>query len=263
MTRQLLQIDLAKQMTSTREVDEWLLSPQAHQTGAMMQFISVDISNRFDALCIFQEPSNVMSLEPRPSRSVSSNADSVLDSLQDVRNSIERMADIFTSAIKPATSAVTSPQNQELLQSWSETDESEVQEQRDTWNYLREALDKDEDSVRLSSGNLITSLDLSPFELQEVDLENSRLRFRQPLVLVPLLDESGQMLVIENADWELCVFAPTREQLWEELREQIAMLWREYAQEEDDVLSPPALDFKQHLLRHIEEISFEEGALVP
>ena len=98
------------------------------------------------------------------------------------------------------------------------------------------------------------------FEVEELDLDGFRLRFRAPLTLPLQLDESEQLLCIENEDWGLNVFADNREQLWQELREQMEMLWLEYAREDDDQLSAPALALKNRLLAGIEEIAISTEA---
>lgn len=264
MTGQFLQIDPAKQMTSTREAEEWLRSPQSrHNSEALQDLVSV-LEKQASSFGLSHVASRTGNITLIHRFNASFDADPLFDVLQKVRTSIKRN-EVLSPAPVTSVKPVLSQKNQELLQllqSWGKADENEVQEQRATWNDLREALDEDELIGRVSSDNAAVSLDLSPFELQEVDLENSRLRFREPLVLKPFLDGSSQLLVIENEDWELSVFAPTREQLWEELREQIAMLWREYAQEDDDVLSPPALTFKRYLLRHIEELPLGDDTLV-
>lgn len=120
------------------------------------------------------------------------------------------------------------------------------------------ALDEDDNPQRVTDVQAISYLDLSPFEIEEFEFDNFRLRFRAPLTLSLQLDESEQLLCIEDEDWSLNVFAPSREQLWEELREQMEMLWTEYAREADVNLSAPALALKQRLLAGMEETSRTE-----
>ena len=55
------------------------------------------------------------------------------------------------------------------------------------------------------------------------------------------------------------MFAPTRQELAAEVREQIAMLWTEYALEDDAALSKPALRLKAALLRDFEEVRHAQG----
>jgi len=115
------------------------------------------------------------------------------------------------------------------------------------------ALDEDDNPQRVTDVQAISYLDLSAFEVEAFEFDHFQLRFRTPLTLALSLDESEQLLCIENEDWGLNVFADSREQLWQELREQMEMLWLEYAREDDDQLSAPALALKQRLLAGIEE----------
>jgi hypothetical protein len=68
------------------------------------------------------------------------------------------------------------------------------------------------------------------------------------------LSESEQLICLEYPDWDLDVFAVTRLELFDELKEQILMLWTEYAKEGDPVLSEPARALKGRLLRDFQEV---------
>lgn len=116
-------------------------------------------------------------------------------------------------------------------------------------------LDAEDNPQRMTDVQTISYLDLSSFEVENLDFESFSLRFRIPQSLPITLDESQQLLQITNDELGIHVFAEQREQLWEELREQIAMLWTEYAKEKDELLSKPALDLKRRLLLAIEEVS--------
>lgn len=70
----------------------------------------------------------------------------------------------------------------------------------------------------------------------------------QVLQLKPLLGNKGRMLRLEHADLGIDVFAPTRRELWNELRDQLSMLWTEYALAAGENLSEPALQLKGRLL---------------
>ena len=104
----------------------------------------------------------------------------------------------------------------------------------------------------------ISDLDLSAFEIAQVDVSGVSLRFNEPLTLEPFLDESEQLICLQHAELGIDVFAQTRDQLWEEVREQIAMLWREFALEDDQVLAPSASQLKQRLRAAIAELSRAE-----
>ncbi len=70
----------------------------------------------------------------------------------------------------------------------------------------------------------------------------------------PALTDDEQFLSLEHSPWSLDVFATTRAELFVELKEQLLMLWREYAHERDEALSEPALSIKRRLLADWEEI---------
>ena len=71
---------------------------------------------------------------------------------------------------------------------------------------------------------------------------------RQPLRLEPFLSDDEQLLRLQHPELDIDVFAPTRTELLNELREQLAMLWSEYAREEDAALSTAARQLKQTLV---------------
>lgn len=100
----------------------------------------------------------------------------------------------------------------------------------------------------------IREIDLSPFVVSEIAVGELHLVTHAPVSLTPTLTESEQLLCLEHAPWDLDVFAATRQELAAELREQIAMLWTEYAQEEDDMLAEPARRLKATLLRDFKEV---------
>jgi len=98
---------------------------------------------------------------------------------------------------------------------------------------------------RIVEVSRIEELDLSPFVATEFVPGVS---FTQPLRLDPIQSEDQQLLRLQNEALDIDVFASTRSELLHELRGQLAMLWQEYAQESDDVLSPPAQELKRRLL---------------
>jgi len=93
----------------------------------------------------------------------------------------------------------------------------------------------------------IRDLDLSTLVLDTVRHSGLTLKAVPALSFEPTLDESKQLLCIEHGELGIDVYAPTRETLLAELHEQLAMLWREYAQASDDELDAPARLLKQAL----------------
>ena len=100
----------------------------------------------------------------------------------------------------------------------------------------------------------IRDLDLSALVLDEFICKGETLKASPSLLLEPTLDESKQLLCVEHGELGLDVYATTREVLLAELREQLAMLWQEYALARDDELDAPARQLKQALLKRISEV---------
>jgi hypothetical protein len=102
--------------------------------------------------------------------------------------------------------------------------------------------------------SLTEPIDLSPMIFDVIEWGNRRLEFLPPLTLEPTLDdESRQLYRLEDQHLGIDVFAPTREQLSDELAEQIVFQWDSYAQEEPEKLTPAARRLRAALLERIRE----------
>ncbi len=67
-------------------------------------------------------------------------------------------------------------------------------------------------------------------------------------ILNPSLDEESQQLyVVEAPDLTLLAYAQTREQLLQEIGEQIAFMWDAYVNASEDVLASDALSLRKRL----------------
>ncbi len=100
----------------------------------------------------------------------------------------------------------------------------------------------------------IREVDLSPFVVDLIPVGRKSIRPRSAVSLTPTLSESEQLLCLERPAWDLDVFAPTRQELVAELREQLAMLWTEYAMEDDALLAEPALRLKAAIVSDFQEV---------
>ena len=117
-------------------------------------------------------------------------------------------------------------------------------------------LDDEGSPIKLTNVTQLEPVDLSPISLKIVQWHGREFRFRQPLTLNPLLDEESQQLyVVEDLDLTLLAYAQTREQLIQEIGEQITFMWDTYVQESEHKLAPDALRLRQRLLEDVEEIS--------
>jgi hypothetical protein len=109
-------------------------------------------------------------------------------------------------------------------------------------------LDGDGNPTRLTNVTQLEPVDLSPITLKTVHWQGRTFRFTHPILLEPKLDEeSSQLYVVENTDLALIAYAQTREQLLQDISEQIAFMWDAYV-ETSDVLAPDALKLKQRLV---------------
>jgi hypothetical protein len=75
-----------------------------------------------------------------------------------------------------------------------------------------------------------------------------------PLVLEPALDDSKQLMCVEDQVLGISTFAQTRAALLSELSEQLAMLWLEFAHADDSELDVPARLMKKALLVRFSEV---------
>lgn len=100
----------------------------------------------------------------------------------------------------------------------------------------------------------VKNLDLSSIIVTEINDNNKKLIFQNPLRLIPVIDEeSGQLYVVEYPDIGLHVFSSTREKLINEINEQILMLWNEYAMVDSNILAKDAQKIRVSLLELIQE----------
>lgn len=97
-------------------------------------------------------------------------------------------------------------------------------------------------------------IDLSPFQIKEFAYKNRSLRFKEPLILLPRMDETQQLICLEEPAFGIYVYAFSRDGLETELAGQIEFLWETYALEDESRLSPKAIELKRQLLTHIEEV---------
>jgi hypothetical protein len=116
-------------------------------------------------------------------------------------------------------------------------------------------LDDDDNPRYINAVKDITDVDLSPLVMMTFEYATYRLRFRQPFELIPTLDETQQLMCLVDAALGIDVFASTREELVTLLQEELDVLWRNYAREDDDnALTPGAQRLKAALAEAIEEV---------
>ena len=93
--------------------------------------------------------------------------------------------------------------------------------------------------------------------INEVYSQNTKLKFKNPLkvsIAKTFADEGDYLLVGENEEINLYVFAYTLEDLKKEINQQIAMMWDEYVKPDPKDFANDALRLRGRLMERIEEI---------
>ena len=97
---------------------------------------------------------------------------------------------------------------------------------------------------------------LAPLELNEVEHDGVRLRFKGVLRLQPRISRRNpQFLRIEDPSLGLDAFAGTLSDLLDEVAEDLVVVWKNYAMAPDGKLSPKALELKRRLIEAVEEVA--------
>lgn len=105
---------------------------------------------------------------------------------------------------------------------------------------------------RLTDVHRVVPVDLSPMLFERIRHADRLFAFDPALRLdVSMDEESGQLYMVEDEELGVCAFAHTREQLVEELSEQIAFNWREYAQCDPEKLAKGARRVRDALLARV------------
>jgi hypothetical protein len=105
---------------------------------------------------------------------------------------------------------------------------------------------------------------LAPFEIWEVTLDHSTIKFHQPLVLTPNWmphdpDEPGEIeyLEIVRPELNIDVYAENRDDLLDALHSNIRMVWRLFVQENESKLIPQTKIIRNNYLAIAEEVADE------
>ena len=114
-------------------------------------------------------------------------------------------------------------------------------------------LDDEGYPIKLTAVTKLEPVDLSPIILKATHWNDREFHFIQPLLLYPSLDESEQLYVVEAPGLTLVAYAQTREQLLQEIGEQIAFMWDAYVRSPEDGLASDALKLRKTLLETITE----------
>lgn len=101
----------------------------------------------------------------------------------------------------------------------------------------------------------VEPVDFSPIVIDSVPLSDGRsLSVSPPIELHPTLDgQDSQVLAVTDNGLNLFVGAPTRDELVDEILAHIAFMWAEYAQEQENKLTPTAQVLRKTLLNRMKE----------
>lgn len=116
-------------------------------------------------------------------------------------------------------------------------------------------LDDNEQPKKITDVVSIQEVDLTPIELDDIKYNDRiKLHFKNRVVLTPVLDDTEQLYVINYSELGLDAFAYTRQEITDDIKDDIIYLWEEYAKAEDNELSNDAKELKNKLLDSIEEV---------
>jgi len=99
----------------------------------------------------------------------------------------------------------------------------------------------------------IHGVDLSMFEIDCVNHNDKRLRFKNPLKLTPVLDGSEQLYTVSYPKLCLEAFAYTRQEVIDDVKSTISCFWDEYVLTKEP-LSGDAISLKQNLIDMMTEV---------
>ena len=105
---------------------------------------------------------------------------------------------------------------------------------------------------------------LAPFEVWQVMLDHSTIKFFEPLILKPKMlppEEPGDPIywTVEVPKLGLSAFGHDYESLWDCVQSCIRMAWKEYVCEDDSKLAPLAKSYKDAYLSIAEQVDEEDG----
>lgn len=116
-------------------------------------------------------------------------------------------------------------------------------------------LDRKGHPKRLTGVSRVEPIDLSTITLSQVTWAGRSLAIDPPLTLSPTMDEeSGQFYMLESQDLNIDVFARTRDELLDELAEQLLFQRDAYARESPERLSRGARRLRETLLARVGEV---------
>jgi hypothetical protein len=150
------------------------------------------------------------------------------------------------------------PTQKEIEFSYRKEDQKLLDENRDNLIQITGLFNVDADlHPRKFVGGMpvISKLDLSPINLDVIQWGGRVFKLKYPVSLQPTLSNSDQLIAVESLDLGINVFGATREQIMEEIGEQISFMWDIYVLEKDSKLTQSAIELKNRLVKFIGIVS--------
>lgn len=97
------------------------------------------------------------------------------------------------------------------------------------------------------------SLDVSPIQLNEIQISGGKLIPTPPLVYHPVLNRKYLVLEISDSLLNIDAYGYNRDELIKSIEIELDVLWRNYAMADDSTLDPGAIELKnalEHRFRH-------------
>ena len=102
--------------------------------------------------------------------------------------------------------------------------------------------------TRIHEVEKIIEVDLSDIEIDSFKVGGKRIIAKQPVIFKPMLDDTYQHFTLRDSLFGIQLLAGGREELKIDIYNELDLLWRQYAEERDEVLSDDALELKNQLL---------------
>ena len=115
---------------------------------------------------------------------------------------------------------------------------------------------ENEEPKELSNISNVCLIDESPIIISEFEKDNKRFKFHKQIQLLPHIDDTKQLYQLEYLDLGLDIVVFTRSELEDEIKEQISLLWYEYAEEDNKNLTNDAISLKNklHSIMKVEDL---------
>jgi len=106
----------------------------------------------------------------------------------------------------------------------------------------------------VSDVTAIERVDMSPFQIAEIEVDGVRLRISPPIQVTPELDEeTKQVFLFSDDELSLHVASSTRADLYEAIVSDLGFSYHEYVLASDGDLSPAAIEFKRRLSQRLQK----------